>query len=509
MLVEQLSVAFKCHSAIGNSNDLKEMIHEVLRTFINETYAVYGEFYLCDENNPCKKFDSFGRFIEFDYKKHLMYTDSINLIEDKDKKILSIKLDNGIIFLISKNLSADCLFFRSMFESLLPKLNLSVNACLNVEKLLMSNKLLEKQKEELIKANNIKDDFLANMSHELKTPLNSIIILSSIMKKNKENTLLPKEIKNISIINNSAHDLLDLISDVLDMSKIEAGRINILKDTFDIKEFILDEYEILKPLVKKDLVNFTYEFEDVNFNVYSDKLRLKQILKNLLSNAIKFTKKGEIKISLRDNKNYFNITVKDTGIGIHKNNLKNVFDRFKQIETSCNREFKGTGLGLAISKELATLLNCSLSVESELDKGSIFTLKVPKKESFHMILDEIENKEQEEQEEKLEENIINNKKEEMNILLLHSNSLKLFSFTIALKKHFLVTPFDSTIKLDKYLNDQEENNALIIFDENIENLENLESSILKNKYDSIKLEENTKIESIINNIIKQRYNNEN
>ena len=86
MLVEQLSVAFKCHSAIGNSTNLKEMIHEVLRTFINETYAVYGEFYLCDENNACKKFDSFGRSIKFDYKKYLVYPDTITLIEEKDKK---------------------------------------------------------------------------------------------------------------------------------------------------------------------------------------------------------------------------------------------------------------------------------------------------------------------------------------------------------------------------------------------------------------------------------------
>ena len=153
------------------------------------------------------------------------------------------------------------------------------------------------------------------------------------------------------------------------------------------------------------------------------------------------------------------------------------------------------------------LLKCTLSVESEPDKGSTFTLKVPKKESFHIIMDEITNKEKEE---KLEQNITIKKleQEKKNIVLIHSNSLKLFSFTIALKKHFLVTPFDSIIKLNEYLQNQEENNTLIIFDESIENIEDLESLILKNKYDSIKLEQNTKVELLIDNIIKKRYKNE-
>ena len=123
-------------------------------------------------------------------------------------------------------------------------------------------------------------------------------------------------------------------------------------------------------------------------------------------------------------------------------------------------------------------------------------------------MDEITNKEKEE--EKLEQNITIKKleQEKKNIVLIHSNSLKLFSFTIALKKHFLVTPFDSIIKLNEYLQNQEENNTLIIFDESIENIEDLKSLISKNKYDSIKLEQNTKVELLIDNIIKKRYKNE-
>ena len=511
MLVEQLSTAFKCHSAIGNSNDLKEMMDEVLRTFVNETYAVYGEFYLFDEDNNYEKVNSFGRPIEFSYEQYLGNTSSIKLTEEEEKKVVTLKLDNGIIFLVTKNLNADCSFFISMFESLLPKLNLSINACLNVEKLLISNELLEIQKKKLINANKTKDDFLANMSHELKTPLNSIIILSAIMKKNKNNALQEKELKNINIINNSANDLLDLINDVLDISKIEAGRINILKKSFDIEEFVISEYEILKPLVNKDNVNFTCNFNINEKTIFSDKLRLKQILKNLLSNAIKFTTEGSIELFTKEYKDYFEITLKDTGIGIEKNKLDYIFDRFKQIETSTNRVFKGTGLGLAISKELATLLDCSLTVDSVVGKGSTFTLKVPKNQSLKLFSN-LENKinqpqvilEENMKEEEIQDKVEDKVLEEKNLLLLHSNSLKLFSFTIALKKQFNVTPFDSTQRLLESLNDEANSNSIIIYNDNVSDITELEEFIKINKSSSIKFETSATIENIIDKINKNK-----
>ncbi|WP_122893267.1 sensor histidine kinase [Arcobacter peruensis] len=493
MLVEQLSIAFKCQSAIGNSNNLNEMIHEVLRAFVNETYAIYSEFCIANENNKCEKLSSFGKKIQLDYDKYSTLKDPVNLVNDDAKKIIILRLENGSIFLVSKNLEADCSFFFSMFESLIPKLNLSVNACLNVEKLILSKKLLEKQKEELINANKTKDDFLANMSHELKTPLNSIIILSSIMKKNKNNELKEKELKNVSIINNSANDLLDLINDVLDISKIAAGEINILKDSFDLKEFILDEYEILKPLVSKKDINFTCEFNIKETMVFSDKLRLKQILKNLISNAIKFTDAGTIELFTKEYKDYYEVTLKDSGIGIEENKLLHIFDRFKQVETSTNRVFKGTGLGLAISKELASLLCCTLNVESQVGIGSTFTLQIPKNQDSKLCICEEEKKE-------IKEVSVVESKSKKEILFLHSNSLKQFSFTIALKKHFDVRPFDTTQKLIDFL-EINKNNKLIVFCESINNKEELKN-IISNNNDFIEFKKENKVEELIQHINK-------
>ena len=220
LLIEQLSIAYRCHCSIGNSVNLKEMIHEVLKTFVSESYAFYGHFCLLTEDMTFENFDSFGKIIDFDYKKYDDYKDQLSIINDEDLIILKINLDNGILFLASKNVDVDCSFFLLMFESLISKLNLSVNACLNYNKLEKVNHLLKKQKKELIKANKIKDDFLANMSHELKTPLNSISIISKVMANNKDNKLDDLSLKNIKIINKCSEDLTEIINDILDISKI-------------------------------------------------------------------------------------------------------------------------------------------------------------------------------------------------------------------------------------------------------------------------------------------------
>jgi two-component system chemotaxis sensor kinase CheA len=229
LLVDQLSTAFRCHCAIGNSIDLKEMIDEVLKTFINESYAFYGHFCLRTEEMTFENFHSFGKKINFDFTKYVDYKDELSIIKTEQLTVLKMILDNGIIFLVSKNLDVDCSFFLSMFESLIPKLNLSIKACLNHYNLNKANLLLNEQKKELINANKIKDDFLANMSHELKTPLNSISIISKIMSNNKDNKFDDMTVKNMKIINKCAQDLTEIINDILDISKIEAGELNISK----------------------------------------------------------------------------------------------------------------------------------------------------------------------------------------------------------------------------------------------------------------------------------------
>ena len=146
MLVDQLSTAFRCHCAIGNSIDLKEMIDEVLKTFINESYAFYGHFCLRTEEMTFENFHSFGKKINFDFTKYVDYKDELSIIKTEQLTVLKMILDNGIIFLVSKNLDVDCSFFLSMFESLIPKLNLSIKACLNHYNLNKANLLLNEQK---------------------------------------------------------------------------------------------------------------------------------------------------------------------------------------------------------------------------------------------------------------------------------------------------------------------------------------------------------------------------
>ena len=177
MLVEQLSIAYKCNSSIGNSINLKEMIQEVLKTFVSESYSIYSEFLLINHLGELEKIHSFGRINEFDANKYSSYKNPVDLIVNEDIKVLKINLENAVLFFVLKNTNMDCSFFVSMLESFIPKLNISVNACINFQKLEQTNKYLEEQKKELIKANKIKDDFLANMSHELKTPLNSITVI--------------------------------------------------------------------------------------------------------------------------------------------------------------------------------------------------------------------------------------------------------------------------------------------------------------------------------------------
>ncbi len=463
MLIEQLAIAYKCHSSIGNSINLKEMIHEVLRTFISESYAIYSEFLLLTESKEYVKIDSLGRLSNFDSNKYKDYKNSLELINEEGIKVLKINLDNGIIFLVSRNMDADCSFFVSMFESLIPKLNISVNACINFEKLELTNKFLKEQKKELIKANKTKDDFLANMSHELKTPLNSITVISSIMARNKDNLLNESQIKNMNIIKKCSDDLLNLINDILDISKIEAGVLVVNNEEFDLNNLLGDLLDSLEEVCKQKEIDLKREIIGSNFDINSDGNKLSQIIKNLLSNAIKFTSKGYVKLTIKELNDFIQVEVIDTGIGIEQKDLLNIFDRFNQIDDSRTRKFGGTGLGLTISKELANLLCCKLEVNSEFSQGTIFTLTIPKN-----IPNKIFGK---------EDRFINKKEvinkfesDEKNILIMCSNSVEQFKYAIALKKeNFKVVPFfDSDefyLKIGNFLN----KNSLIIVDDNVKN----------------------------------------
>jgi signal transduction histidine kinase len=497
LLVDQLSTAYRCHCAIGNSINLKEMIHEVLKTFISESYAVYGHFFLLTEDMIFEDFDSFGKIDAFDYKKYENYKDELSIIYDKNLIVLKIILENGILFLVSKNPSTDCSFFLSMFESLIPKLNLSVNACLNYYKLEKANHLLKEQKQELIKANKTKDDFLANMSHELKTPLNSISIISRIMSNNKDDKLDEISHKNIKIINKCALDLNELINDILDISKIEAGELNIYKNNISLKSLIKEAYDSFAPIAQDKNIEFINNFQIDNDEIFTDENRTKQIIKNLVNNAIKFTKEGKVEILSKEFDEYFEISVIDTGIGIAKENLNYIFDRFKQIDESPGKKHQGTGLGLAISKQLATLLNGYICVTSEIGIGSIFKYIIYKK-SNKVIL---ENNDKTEVKIKKTSCLFDEIFLEKHIYLFHSNSIEQFNLTIKLKKFGLnIIPILNEDKLKNKIDDTRNNNNLLILDSKIKNLHNIIDNEKIKKSNLIILEEGKTIENLIEDL---------
>ncbi|MDD2291709.1 MAG: HAMP domain-containing sensor histidine kinase [Aliarcobacter sp.] len=497
MLIEQLSIAYRCHCSIGNSVNLKEMIHEVLKTFVSESYAFYGHFCLLTEDMTFENFDSFGKIIDFDYKKYDDYKDQLSIINDEDLIILKINLDNGILFLASKNVDVDCSFFLPMFESLISKLNLSVNACINYNKLEKVNHLLKKQKKELIKANKIKDDFLANMSHELKTPLNSISIISKVMANNKDNKLDDLSLKNIKIINKCSEDLTELINDILDISKIEAGELTITKNSVSLKNLIQELCDSFAPIAHNKNIEFINNFQIDNDNIFTDEYRTKQIIKNLLSNAIKFTNKGKVEISSKEFDEYFEISIIDTGIGISKNNLNYIFDRFKQIDDSMGKKHQGTGLGLAICKQLSKMLNGYITVTSEEEIGSTFKYIIYKKSNENILEDYNKTENDIKESVFLFDEIFLEKQ----IYLFHSNSIEQFNLTINLKKYGLkVIPILNEDKLKEKIDDIKNNNNLLILDSKIKNLQNIIDNEKIIKSNLLILEEGTTIENLIENL---------
>ena len=216
------------------------------------------------------------------------------------------------------------------------------------------------------------------MSHELKTPLNSINVISSVMMKNKHDKLDEKQVKNLQIINSCGNDLLNLINDILDISKIEAGELVITKEKINVKDLFAEIYEMFEPQILAKGLTFRLDVDDKLDFIVSDSMRIKQIIKNLVNNSIKFTDQGEIYIEVKDIENEILVKVSDDGIGISSKKLPNIFDRFKQADGTINRKFGGTGLGLSITKELSEMLGGKINVSSIEGAGTTFEVYLAK-----------------------------------------------------------------------------------------------------------------------------------
>jgi len=226
-------------------------------------------------------------------------------------------------------------------------------------------------------ANQAKSDFLARMSHELRTPLNAIIGFTRLVKRKGEQALPEKQLDNLDKVLVSAEHLLGLINDILDISKIEAGRIEVDPSNFEIEPLINLCMSTTMPLVKRKGVILQTEGNGSIATLYSDENKIKQILLNLLSNSAKFTHQGHITVTTKQEKDSLVLSVSDSGIGIPEDALERIFEEFQQVDTSTTREYGGTGLGLSISHKLATLLGGDLTARSNEGEGATFTLTVP------------------------------------------------------------------------------------------------------------------------------------
>ncbi|KQC08315.1 MAG: histidine kinase [Smithella sp. SDB] len=227
-------------------------------------------------------------------------------------------------------------------------------------------------------ADRLKSAFLAAMSHELRTPLNSIIGFTGMVLQGLAGPLNEEQKKQLGMVRSSARHLLDLINDVLDISKIEAGQLTIMSEVFDLRKSIEKTAQIISPLAEKKKLLLRSEIGGDISEMRGDQRRVEQIIINLLSNAVKFTEKGEINLNCHSENNFIIISVKDTGIGIKPENLKIIFEAFRQVDSGIARVQEGTGLGLNISKKLVEMMGGSIHVESTPGKGSIFTIILPK-----------------------------------------------------------------------------------------------------------------------------------
>jgi len=247
--------------------------------------------------------------------------------------------------------------------------------------------LLERANRELRELDRLKSSFLANMSHELRTPMNSIIGYTDLIIDGVDGEINEEQGKSLSKISNNAKHLLQLINDILDMSKIESGKVDLDLKKIDIRKLIKAASAVFEPAIQKKNLNISHDFDDTVCMAYVDEEKVKQILNNLLSNAVKFTNEGGIRVSTKPSlqgvsqgeaPRFVEVCVEDSGIGIKEKDIGKLFDKFSQLDVSTIRQYEGTGLGLSIARGLVVLHKGVIWAESEPRKGTqlCFTLPV-------------------------------------------------------------------------------------------------------------------------------------
>jgi signal transduction histidine kinase/DNA-binding response OmpR family regulator len=243
--------------------------------------------------------------------------------------------------------------------------------------LMTQNSELEMQKKQLDEASRLKTNFLSNMSHELRTPLNSVIALSGVLNRRLARKIPEEEFSYLEVIERNGKHLLSLINDILDISRIEAGREELEITKFNVNSLVAEVTDMIQPQAEQRNIGLLHTDNEANLPITSDVDKCRHILQNLIGNAVKFTEEGTVTVSARQHEKDIQITITDTGIGIDETNLAHIFDEFRQADSSTSRRFGGTGLGLAIAKKYANLLGGTISVMSRPGKGSEFTFTLP------------------------------------------------------------------------------------------------------------------------------------
>jgi signal transduction histidine kinase len=240
---------------------------------------------------------------------------------------------------------------------------------------------LDERADQLRHASELKTKFLSNMSHEFRTPLNSVLALSRLLLDRIDGDLTPEQERQVGYIRRSAESLLELVNDLLDLAKVEAGKVDVRPAQFTVGELFGGLRGALRPLRTSQSVELIFEIPGEVPTLFTDEAKLTQILRNLISNALKFTEHGEVRVtaSFDGDKERLTLSVRDTGIGIAPEDHARIFEEFSQVDTKIHKRVKGTGLGLPLSKSLAELLGGELTVESVLGQGAIFTLSIPAK----------------------------------------------------------------------------------------------------------------------------------
>jgi signal transduction histidine kinase len=237
---------------------------------------------------------------------------------------------------------------------------------------------LDDKAAQLRDANELKSRFLSYMSHEFRTPLTSMTSIAGILLSRLDGPLTPEQQKQVEFIRGSTRELTEMVNDLLDLAKVEAGRITISPEWFEMVDLFAALRGMFKPIVASTSVSLVFDEPESEIKLYSDDKKVSQILRNFISNALKFTPQGEVRVSARMlDAGHVEFSVTDTGIGIAPEHIPNLFADFVQIDGRLQKRLRGTGLGLSLARKFAELLGGRVAVESELGRGSRFSVVLP------------------------------------------------------------------------------------------------------------------------------------